>query len=110
MPTVTFDTLEFVETLEKAGIERAHASGIAAAVRAAQEAALSEHAKEANTARSRAVDSLDSKTENALLKLDSKIELLRKDMETMGQRLTIKMGSMFIVAVGVLLAAIKWMH
>jgi len=32
MSAVTFDTLKFVETLESAGFDRAHASAVAAAV------------------------------------------------------------------------------
>jgi len=66
------------------------------------------------------VEDLDSKTEKALLFLehkidkrfaeaDSKIDLIRKDMEALRKDLTIKMSSMFMVAVGILLAAIKFM-
>jgi len=39
MPTVTFDTLKFVQTLESAGIDRAQASALAAAVRDSHDAA-----------------------------------------------------------------------
>jgi len=39
MPTVTFDTLKFVQTLESAGIDREQASALAAAVRDSQDAA-----------------------------------------------------------------------
>jgi len=121
MSAVTFDTLEFVDILEKAGITQEHARGIAAAVRGAQDTVLAEYAKTAQEANMRAVDALDSKTEKAVLKLeykienleskidkrfvemDAKIELIRKD-------LTIKIGGMLMAAVGVILAAMKFMN
>jgi len=146
MTTVAFDTLEFVETLEKAGIAREQASGIASAVRTAQETALTAFGKTAQAASTRAMEELDSKTATALLKLehrldsqialvrkdidtqvalvrkdiDTQVALVRKDMNSMESRLntrvdvlqkdlTIKMGGMFMVAVGVILAAMKWM-
>jgi|GEM_PF-565027 len=110
MATVTFDTLAFVDILEKAGIAQEQARGIAIAVRGAQDTVLAEYAKTAQEASKRAVDALDSKTEKAIVELKSDIALVRKDMEAMEQRLTIKMGSMFMVAIGILLAALKFMH
>jgi len=110
MSTVTFDTLAFVDILEKAGIAQEQARGIAIAVRGAQDTVLAEYAKTAQEASNRTVDALDSKTEKAIIELKSDMALVRKDIEAMEQRLTIKMGSMLMVAVGVLLAAMKFMH
>jgi len=86
MATITFDTLKFVETLEKVGIKREHASAAAVAVREAQESALADHAKEQQEFSTRAVAELDSKTEKAFFKTETAVSEMRAEMT---QRLTI---------------------
>jgi len=81
---VTFDTLKFVETLESAGVERKQASAIASAVRDSHDAA-------------------DVATKGDLR---NEIALVRKDMEAMENRITIRLGTMLVVAVGILLAVL----
>jgi len=51
------------------------------------------------------------KSDMALLRkdMDSKVDLLRKDMEALGKDMTIKMGGMFIVAIGILLAGMRYL-
>jgi len=109
MSTVTFGALEFVKRLRNADVPEKQAEAQAEALRYVP----AEQAKVQTQANIRTVENLDSKTEKALLFLehkidkrfaeaDSKIDLIRKD-------LTIKMGSMFMIAVGILLAAIKFM-
>jgi len=109
----TFDTLEFVETLEKGGIDRKHAETFARAVRKSQEAALEDFTKAAKEAGDQAVKDLDSKTEKALLKLENEVALVRnevalvrKDIELVSKDLLIKLGGGLIAAVTLLLAAI----
>ncbi|PJI56404.1 DUF1640 domain-containing protein [Escherichia coli] len=85
MAQVYFDTLKFVEKLEASGIPAAQARAISDAVRESHESV--------EVATKRDLDDLKKE-------LRSDMELLRKD-------LTIKMGGMFVVAVGVLAAIIK---
>jgi len=66
MAAVTFDTLKFVETLERANVPREQASAIASAVRDAQD--LSDVATKQD------LRELESAT-------DSKFDLLRKDID-----------------------------
>jgi len=65
MASITFDTLKFVETLEKAGVERNQASAIASAVRDSHDAA-------------------DVATKGDL---HNEMALVRKDVEALEQRL-----------------------
>jgi len=109
MSTVTFDTLEFVKRLRDADVPEKQAEAQAEALRNV----LAEQTKTQVEASTRAVADLDSKTEKAIAELKSELKfdiaLIRKDMEALRKDLTIKMGSMFMVAVGILLAAMKFM-
>jgi len=78
----TFDTLKFVETLEAGGFTHAQAK---AAAEAFAEATSQELATKADISR-----------------LETALQLLE-------QRMTIKLGGMLIVAVGVILAAIRYL-
>jgi len=71
---LSFDTHEFITTLESSGIPKPQAEAQAHALRRVLEAALEEQTKAQQEAITRAIDELDSKTEKA-------IALLRKDME-----------------------------
>jgi len=81
MSAVTFDTLKFVETLESAGFERAHASAVAAAVR-------DSHAN-ADVATKADVSDLRKDT-------DSQFSLLRKDLEAQSNKITIRVAGAVI--------------
>lgn len=87
MNAVPFDTLKLAQDFEAAGLAPAAASGIAKAI-------------------ADALIGADLATKGDLValeaRLDAKIELLRRDM-------TIRLGSMLIVAVGVLLTAMRLM-
>ncbi|RIQ64359.1 DUF1640 domain-containing protein [Bordetella avium] len=85
MSIVTFDTLKFVETLEKAGVSREQASAMAAAVRDSHEGA-------------------ELATKGDLRELDTG---LRHEIKLLEQRMTIKLGSMLVIAVGVFAAIVK---
>jgi len=86
---VTFDTLKFVETLERASLTREQASAIASAVRDAQN-----------------VSDVATKQDlrNMEADVDSKFGLLREDMDLMRKDLIIKLGSM-VIGTGVILIA-----
>ena len=74
MSAVTFDTLEFVKTLQASGVPAPQAEAIAAAVR----------------------DSTDSAD------LSTKADLRELEL-----RMTIKLGAMLVVAIGLVAAIIK---
>ena len=84
--TATFDTLEYVETLKAAGVPEEQAKA---------------HVK-----------ALSSVAENTLV---TKVDLteaktaLSQDIKELEHRVTIKLGSMFIIAVGIILAGIKYL-
>lgn len=63
---------------------------------------LSGEIRDVDTKLSGRLTSFETKTETRFAALDAKIELLRRDM-------TIKLGGMMIIAVGVILTAIRFM-
>ncbi|EGY28590.1 hypothetical protein Rin_00014770 [Candidatus Regiella insecticola 5.15] len=85
MTSIPFDTLKFVETLETAGIDREQAKAISVAVRDPHEV-------------------VDVATKRDL-------EDLRKDMnariDKLSLQLTVRLGSLLIVALSVMTAIIK---
>lgn len=94
MSTVTFDTLKFVQRLEKAGIAREHATAEAEALAEVFEANGKELATKA--------DLRDLKSE---LKLE--MQDIRAEMRSMELRLTIKLGAFMAASVGTTVALIK---
>jgi len=86
MATVTFDTLEYANTLKEAAVPDEQAQAQAKALRHALEIALSDRAAE-----------LATKTD---------VELLRKDMDAMENRLLIKLGKMLTLGVGLIITSI----
>jgi histone H3/H4 len=87
MTTLTFDTLKFARRLKEAGMDPRLAEEQAEALAEALEVNL---------------QALATKADIKQLEND-----LRKDMQLMEQRLVIKLGSMLVVAVGVVAALVK---
>ena len=83
MSALTFDTLKFARRLQAAGMEQHLAEEQAEAL----------------------AEALEANLENLATKAD--IADLRRDMQLMEQRLIIKLGSMMVVAVGVVAALVK---
>jgi len=94
MAAVPFDTLQLARRLESAGFPPKQAGDTAAALAEAMSGA------ELATKADLAVLKADLAALRAELKMD--MELLRRD-------LTIRLGSMLVVAVGILLAAIRYL-
>ena len=94
MGAATFDTLKFVERLEKAGVPREQATAMAEA----QRDSLAE--------------SLDSAvaSKSDVLRLDNRFEVLSKELQALELRLTIKLGAFIAVAAGVLIAVLRLPH
>lgn len=84
MSTITFDTLKFADTLKQAGVPPIQAEAEARAVAAA--------IGEVDVATKRDIDDL------------------KKDMQAMELRLTIKLGAFTALAVGILIAVIRLPH
>jgi hypothetical protein len=93
---VALDTLEIAKRLRNAGFSEPQAEAVTGVLRDAREADLSQLATKAELTFE--ISRLETliKTESAALRAE--IELLRRD-------LTIRLGSMIVVATGVLLAA-----
>ncbi|MDR0480219.1 MAG: CCDC90 family protein [Burkholderiaceae bacterium] len=85
MAAVTFDTLKFVKTLQAAGVSMPQAEAFASAVRDSTESA-------------------DLATKADLRELKAE---LKADMRELELRMTVKLGSMLVVAVGVIVALNK---
>ncbi|MBK6999840.1 MAG: DUF1640 domain-containing protein [Rhodoferax sp.] len=106
MSTTTFDTFKFVDKLEKAGLSREQASAIVEA----QKDALSE-ALDSNIATrgDLAAVKAELKADIAGSKSDLKAEIaaIRSDMQALEMRLTIKLGALMVVAVGVIATLMK---
>ena len=94
MGATTFDTLKFVDRLEKAGVPREQAAAMAEA----QRDSLAE--------------SLDSAmvSKSDVLRLDNRFEVLSKELQALELRLTIKLGAFIAVAAGVLIAVLRLPH
>ena len=81
MSTITFDTLKFADTLKQAGVPSAQAEAEARAVAAA-------------------IGEVDVATKRD-------IEDIRKDIQAMELRLTVKMGAFITIATGILITILK---
>ena len=123
MNAVPFDTLKLARDLEAAGVSPAVAAGTAAALADAMastdfatkadlaltEARLTGALNAAKSETASAIQALDArmianeaKSDSRFAALDAKLEVLRRDM-------TIKLGGMIFVAVGVILTAMRLM-
>ena len=93
MANIPFDTLKFVKTLEAAGIPASQAEAFSAAVRDSHE-------------------SVDVATKRDLKELEVSLRHdigdLRKEMKEQELRLTIKLGTIVVVALGAFTALSKW--
>ncbi len=94
MATIAFDTLKFAKRLKEAGILPAQAEAEAEALAEVLEVNLKE---------------LATKEDLHVVKKDlqQEIELLRRDMKEMEQRMVIKLGAMMMAAVAVVAALVK---
>jgi len=85
MNAITFDTLQFVQTLEDAGVDRQQATAIAQAVRDSHDAA-----------------ELATKSDLREFKAEMKVEMRELEM-----RLMLKLGSLMVILMGLMLAILK---
>jgi 2-phosphoglycerate kinase len=87
MATITFDTLKFANSLKDAGVPPAQAEAEAVALSEVLEVNLKE---------------LVTKDD-----LKHEVELLRRDMRDMEQRLIIKLGALMAFSIGIVAALVK---
>jgi len=85
MNAITFDTLQFVQTLEDVGVDRQQATAIAQAVRDSHAAA-----------------ELATKSDLREFKAEMKVEMRELEM-----RLMLKLGSLMVILMGLMLAILK---
>jgi len=120
MAAVLFDTAEYIEDLEKEGVEHRQARAFVNVVRRSQEAVLENQVKTQKEISAQAVAELDSKTAMALQALDHKIDkglseisnrftetdgkiaLLHKDMAALENRLIIKLSIVMAALFGII--------
>jgi len=120
MTTLTFDTLKFAIRLKDADVPEKQAEAQADALREVINDTLAEQARVQAAASARSINELDTKTETAIsglktelkaeiLKVDAKVDLLRKDMEALANTLVIRLVKAMLAVMGVgigLIAAI----
>jgi hypothetical protein len=104
------DTLEIAKRLRNAGFSEPQAEAVTGVVRDARDADLSELATKADLAPIKAdLAQLEARLRAELSQLESRlrteIAALRSEMEILRRDLTIRLGSMIVVATGILLAA-----
>ena len=87
MSTITFDTLKYANTLKAAGVPAAQAEAEAVALSEVLDINLKEFATKAD--------------------LRHEVDLLRRDMKEMEQRLIIKLGSLMAISIGIVAALVK---
>ncbi|MFI3216339.1 MAG: DUF1640 domain-containing protein [Methylococcales bacterium] len=88
MSPVTFDTLQFVQTLTESGFDQKQAEGVAKALRNAQE--------ESETATKRDLKELEL--------------VLKSEMQAMEYRMTIKLGAMLGGSIALMAGILKLMQ
>lgn len=93
MSTITFDKLAYIEHLKTAGVDEAHAR--------AHAFALDDALKDTVATKG---DVKDVRNEISALRSD-----LKSEMRELELRMTIKVGGMLFVAVGVLITAMRFM-
>lgn len=116
MNAVPFDTLKMAQRLEAAGFSRPQAAGAAEALAEAlsgADLATKGDLASLQTAVTSDIEALraEMKSDSAAGRHETKSEfaLLRRDMEVMRRDMVIKLGAMMFVAVGVILAAMRYL-
>ena len=105
MSTITFDTFKFVDRLEKSGVPREQAAAMAEAQKDAFAEAL-----DTNRVTRGDLAATKSELKADITSVRTEIDLLRKDMQAMELRLTVKLGAFFALAVGILIAVLRLPH
>ncbi|HGJ5882014.1 DUF1640 domain-containing protein [Arsenophonus sp.] len=110
MGQVAFDTQEFVETLENAGLPKDQAKAISLVVRKSHEVADLATKRDLDDVRK----DLSAEIADVRKDLSAEISNVRKDMEhrfdKLGLQLTVRLGGMLILAIGALTAILKLVH
>ena len=94
MTTITFDTLNFVQRLESAGIPREQAEVVVRVIADAQETLVTNQ-------------SLDHRLSQTELRLDARFAQVDSHLIQVEQRLIIKLGGLIAVSVGIVAALVK---
>ncbi|HGJ5854767.1 MAG TPA: DUF1640 domain-containing protein [Arsenophonus nasoniae] len=121
MGQVAFDTQEFVETLENAGLPKDQAKAISLVVRKSHEVAdlatkrdLEDVRKDLSAEIADVRKDLSAEIADVRKDLSAEISNVRKDMEhrfdKLGLQLTVRLGGMLILAIGALTAILKLVH
>jgi hypothetical protein len=108
MSAVPFDTLKLARRLESAGFPPKQAGDTAEAIAAAMSAARLATADDIASLRT---EFMTFRAEFMTLRAEFKAEIaaVRAEIEILRRDLTIRLGSMFVVAVGIILAAIRYL-
>lgn len=99
MATITFDTLKFVETLTSHGMPESQAKGVAEAFKGV--------AGETETATKRDLAETELRLRHEMERIRHEMELVRLEVRDAEQRMLIKLGSLLVVAVGVVATLVK---
>ena len=106
----SFDTLQTAKRLKDAGFDEPQAEALTGLLRDVQQAEQGQLATKTDLAAldgkiDRLVAQLEAKIDRIAAELRAEFSLIRSEMEILRRDLTIRLGSMIVVATGVLLAA-----
>ena len=101
--SVALDTLEISKRLKGAGFDDAQAEALVGVLRESREADLSRLATKDELRATK--DELKAEINRLEAAMNSGFAALRAEMEILRRDITIRLGGMFVVATGVLLAA-----
>lgn len=106
----SFDTLQTAKRLKEAGFAEGQAEALTGVLRDVQEAEQTQLATKSDIGVldakiDRVAADLDAKIDRVAVELRAEFALIRAEMEVLRRDLTIRLGSMIVVATGVLLAA-----
>jgi hypothetical protein len=105
MNTITFDTLKYANTLKAAGVAPQQAEAQASALSEVLEVNMRELATKGDLALLR--KDLDSDMTSLRKDLDRTRQELKADILQLEQRMTIKLGGMMVIAIGVAATLVK---
>jgi hypothetical protein len=107
---MSFDTLQAAKRLKEAGFDELQAEALTGVLRDVQETEQSQLATKADIAEldtkiDRVAAELNARIDRVAAELRAEFALMRAEMEVLRRDLTIRLGSMIVVATGILLAA-----
>jgi hypothetical protein len=113
MSVVTFDTLQFVQTLKESGFDEKQAEGMTKALRNAQdqtETVTKSDQKELEMTLANEMQSMRTELKTEMQSLRAEMQVIRAEMQAAEYRMTIKLGAMLGASIALMAGIMKLMQ